>query len=118
MEKKSMGPETQTAPASQKALWAGRVISALPVALLVFSAVMKLMNPPELAEGFGKLGWDHRIAFGLGILELVCTLLYVIPRTAVFGAVLLTGYLGGAIATHVRIGEPPFAQIVFGVLVW
>jgi hypothetical protein len=113
-----MGLEPQIAPVSKKALWVGWIISALPIFALLMSAGMKLMNPPELAEGFSKLGWDHRIALGLGILELVCTLLYVLPRTAILGAVLLTGYLGGASATHVRIGDAPFIQIALGVLVW
>jgi uncharacterized protein YndB with AHSA1/START domain len=113
-----MGPGTNATPVSTKLLWAGRVVSALPVLMLVFSAVMKLVKPPQLAEGFAHLGWPDDLALGLGILELACTVLYVIPRTSVLGAVLLTGYLGGATATHVRVGEPSWLPVVFGVLVW
>lgn len=93
-------------------------MSALPVLLLVFSATMKLIKPPGLAEGFQHLGYPVNLALALGTLELVCTMLYVIPRTSVLGAILLTGYLGGATATHVRIGDPFFGAIVVGVLVW
>jgi hypothetical protein len=88
-----------------KLVWAGRVISALPVLALTMSAVMKFMKPPEVIEGFVKLGWSENLAFGLGILELACVVIYAIPQTAVLGAILTTGYLGGAIATHVRIND-------------
>jgi len=103
---------------SKKQLWVGRIISVLPVLLLVFSGTMKLVRPAAVVEGLTHLGWPVRLALGLGILELACTAVYVIPQTAVVGAILLTGYLGGAIATHLRIGEPFFAQIILGVLVW
>jgi hypothetical protein len=93
-------------------------MSALPVVLLVFSGVMKLMKPPAAVDGFKHLGWPVELALPLGILELTCTVIYLIPQTAVLGAILLTGYLGGAIATHVRIGEPFISQSIFGVLVW
>ena len=99
-------------------LSAGYVVSALPVLLLLFSGVMKLVKPAEVVEGFGKLGWDESLALGLGILELACTVIYVIPRTSVLGAILLTGYLGGATATHVRIGDQFFGPVILGVLVW
>jgi len=114
-----MASGNQTAPVSKKMLWAGRIISALPVLMLVFSAVGKLVKPDDVVEGFKKLGWDENLALPLGILELCCTAIYVIPRTSVLGAILLTGYLGGATATHVRISDPSFAApIVLGVLVW
>lgn len=113
-----MESDTQTVPTSKRILWAGRIISALPVLLLLFSAVMKLVKPPEVVEGFTRLGYAESLALGIGILELVCTVVYVIPRTSILGAILLTGYLGGATATHVRIGEPFFAPIILGVLVW
>lgn len=113
-----MESDTQTVPTSKRILWAGRIISALPVLLLLFSAVMKLVKPPEVVEGFTRLGYAENLALGIGILELVCTVVYVIPRTSILGAILLTGYLGGATATHVRIGEPFFAPIILGVLVW
>ncbi len=109
---------TQTAPGSKKMIWIGRIISALPVLMLLFSSVMKLMKPPPVVEGFAHLGYPESLALGLGIVELTCAVVYVIPRTAVLGAILLTGYLGGATATHLRIGEPLFMPIILGVLVW
>jgi len=113
-----MGLETQPAPASKAMLWGGRVASALPVLMLLMSGVMKFLKPAEVVEGFTKLGWDERLALGLGILEIACTIVYVIPQTAVLGAILLTGYLGGAVATHVRVGEQFIGPVVFGVLLW
>ena len=113
-----MQSENQTAPVSKKMLWAGRIISAVPVLMLLFSAGMKFMKPAPVVEGFVHLGYPERLALALGILELVCTVIYVIPRTAILGAILLTGYLGGATATHLRVGDPFFAPIVLGVLVW
>lgn len=108
----------QAVPVSKRMLWAGRVVSAFPVLLLVLSAAIKLMKPPEVVEGFAHLGWPKRFSLGLGITELACTILYVIPRTAVLGAILLTGFLGGATATHVRIGDPFFMPVLAGALVW
>jgi len=113
-----MRTDTQTAPASKKMLWAGWIMSALPVAMLLFSGVMKLMKPSAVVEGFAHFGYPESVVLVLGIVELGSTVLYVIPRTSVLGAILLTGYLGGATATHVRIGEPFFMAIVLGVLVW
>lgn len=80
-----MGSDTQTAPVSKGALWTGRVVSALPVLMLTMSAVMKLMRPPEVVEGFTKLGYPESIAVGLGIVELACTVLYVVPQTPSWG---------------------------------
>lgn len=113
-----MQSEIAAPPVSKGALWAGRIVSTLPVLLLVVSGVMKLIGGSELAEGFTKLGYDHSLAPGLGIVELACTALYVVPQTTVLGAVLLTGYLGGATATHVRVGDPFFGPVILGVLVW
>jgi hypothetical protein len=113
-----MHSETQTAPPSPGLVWAGRIISALPVLMLVSSGVMKLVKPAFVVEGSEKLGWSADLILGLGIVELACTVIYAIPRTAVLGAILLTGYLGGATATHVRLGEPCFAPVILGVLVW
>ena len=113
-----MQPVTQTSPVSKKALWAGYIMSALPVLMLLFSAVMKLVNPPPVAEGFKHLGLPESFALGLGVLELGCTLVYIIPRTAVLGAILLTGYLGGAVLAHLRVGDAYFGPVIFGVLVW
>jgi DoxX-like family len=114
-----MQSATQAAPVSKKRLWAGRVISALPVLVLLLSAVMKFAKPAAVVEGFTHLGWPERYALGLGIVEIGCAVVYLIPRTAVLGAILLTGYLGGATATHVRIGDPMFiSPAILGVLVW
>jgi hypothetical protein len=113
-----MLPDGQIAPVSKKMLWAGYILSALPVLLLFFSGVMKLVQPAPVMEGFIRLGYPESLALWIGIVELACAVLYVIPRTAVLGAILLTGYLGGATATHLRIGEPFFAPIVLGVMVW
>lgn len=103
---------------SKKMLWSGRIMSAIPVLMLLFSGGMKFIPSPQLSEGFAHLGWPVGSALTLGILELGCTIIYLIPRTAVLGAILLTGYMGGAIATHVRIGEPVYLHVVFGVFIW
>jgi hypothetical protein len=113
-----MQADVQTAPVSKTAFWAGWVVSALPVLMLLMSGVMKLLKPEPVVEGFTKLGWAENLALGLGIVELACTVIYMIPQTAVLGAILLTGYLGGATATHVRIGEPFITPVILGVLVW
>jgi hypothetical protein len=99
-------------------VWTGRVISALPVLLLLFSASVKFSGAKMVAEGMTKQGWDSKLAIPLGITELVCTILYAIPQTSVLGAILLTGYMGGAIATHLRLGEDFYFQAGVGVLVW
>jgi hypothetical protein len=109
---------THTAPLSTKMLWAGRIMSALPVLMLLFSGVMKLMKPASVLEVFTRLGYPESLAVGIGITEFACAVVYLIPRSSVLGAILLTGYLGGATATHVRVGEPFFIPIVLGVLVW
>ena len=106
------------APVSKIALWAWRIMSALAILTLLMSAVMKFRKPASVVEGFALLGFPESLALGLGILETTCTLIYVIPRTSILGAILLTGYLGGATATHVRIGDPFSAPIIVGLLVW
>ena len=108
----------ETTTVSRKALWAGRIISALPVLMLLFSGVIKLIKPAPVVQEFARLGYPEKLALVIGILELACTVIYVIPRTAVLGAILLAAYLGGATATHVRIGDPFFYPIIIGVLVW
>ena len=114
-----MPSEMQTQPTSNKLmLWAGYVISALPVLMLTFSAVVKLAGPAAVLKEFTRLGWPESLVLALGIVELACAIIYAIPRTAVLGAILLTGYLGGATATHVRIEEGFIPPIIAGVLVW
>jgi hypothetical protein len=106
-------------PVSKKMLWSGYIMSAIPVLLLLMSGVMKLMKPPSVVEGFGKFGYPESLIFGLGLVEIACTIVYLMPRTSVLGAILVTGYLGGATATLVRVGDHTFfAPIVLGVLVW
>ena len=100
-------------------VWTGRVLSGLPVVLLLLSASMKLSHPPMVVETFvGKLGYPASVLPSLAVLELFCTVVYIVPRTAVLGAVLLTGYLGGAVATHVRVGDAFVVPLLLGVLVW
>jgi hypothetical protein len=100
-------------------LWAGRIVSAAPVLMLLMSAGMKLLHRPEFVQSFtGQLGYKESSLLPIGLLELLCTVLYVLPWTRVIGAVLLTGYLGGAVATHVRIGEPFLMPLLLGALLW
>ena len=111
----------QTAPASKKMLWAGRVVSAIPVLFLLLDGAAKLFKPAAVVEATVKLGYPEGVILGLGIVLLVCTVLYAVPRTAVLGAILLTGYLGGATATHVRVGDTPFTILfpgIVGALLW
>lgn len=108
----------QNAQVSKKKLWTGRIISALAVLMLVFSGVMKLLKPLPVVEEFARLGYPESLAVGIGILEILCAFVYMIPRTSILGAILLTGYLGGATATHVRIGDPFFIPIVLGIFIW
>jgi len=104
---------------SKAMLWAGRVISGIPALMLTMSAVMKLLQSEAVGEGLTHLGWPTRYAVGLGILELACAMVYAVPRTAFVGAILVTGYMGGAIATHVRLGElNVFLHCLLGILTW
>jgi len=98
---------------SRRALWTGRVISGLAVAFLIFDSVGKLLEVPPVIDGTKRLGYPPDIVFNLGVTLLSCVLAYLIPRTSVLGAVLLTGYLGGAVATHVRVGSPVFTHVLF-----
>jgi hypothetical protein len=107
-----------TPATSKKLYWAGWVISVIPALLLIFSGVMKILKPPQVVDGFAHLGWPESMTMVLAVLELACTAIYLFPRTSILGAILLTGYLGGAIATHLRLGEPVYMQAGFGVLVW
>jgi hypothetical protein len=113
-------PKTNAATArvSKVRLWIGRVLSALAALMLLVSGIMKLVNPPAVATEFARLGYSSSSGFGIGIIEILCAVLYAIPSTSVLGAILLTGYLGGAVATHVRIGDPFLPPLIFGVLLW
>ena len=111
----------QTAPVSKGRLWAGRIISWLPALFLLLDAVMKFVKPKPVIDGTVKLGYSESVIVPLGIVLLVCTVLYLIPKTAVLGAILLTGYLGGAVATHVRAQEglfPVIFPVIVGALLW
>ena len=114
--------DAQFGPLSKGRLWTGRIMSALPALFLLVDGVGKLIKPAPVVEGTVQLGYPESVLLGLGIVLLTCTILYTIPRTAILGALLLTGYLGGAIATHVRVGSPLFSHILFpvylAVLIW
>ncbi len=104
-----------------KRLWAGRIISALPILFLLVDGVIKLVKPPVVVVTTVQLGYPESVILPLGIVLLISTVLYLIPRTAVLGAISLTGYLGGAVATHVRVSAgmfPVLFPVIFGVLIW
>ncbi|ABC82895.1 DoxX family protein [Anaeromyxobacter dehalogenans] len=107
---------------SRTALWTGRVLSGLAIAFLAFDALGKLMRAAPVLEGSQQLGYPLDTVVGIGATLLACVVLYAIPRTAALGAILLTGYLGGAVATHVRVGNPLFSHVLFptyvGALIW
>jgi hypothetical protein len=105
----------QTATISNRAIWAGRVMSGLVIFFLLLDGAMKLVPLDVVIKASEPLGIPGSLARTLGVLTIVCTLLYAFPRTAVLGAILLTGYLGGAVATHLRVGDPLFTHVLFGV---
>jgi hypothetical protein len=100
---------------SKAMLWTGRVLSAIVILFCIMDFTMKLLNLPIVNQAGVQLGWHAGTAQMLGIILAVCTVLYAIPRTSVLGAILLTGYLGGAVATHIRVDSPLFTHILFGV---
>jgi hypothetical protein len=106
---------TRSTPAKT---WAARVVGSLLVLFLLVDGGGKVLRLAPYVEGTARVGYPASCLVPLGLLLLACTILYVVPRTAVLGAVLLTGYLGGATATHVRMGEPFLFPVVFGVLLW
>jgi DoxX-like family len=114
-----MSAEAQTISKGQ--LWAGRIIGGLPALFLLVDAIMKFVKPAPVVETTVKLGYPENVIIGLGAVLLISTILYLIPKTSVLGAILLTGYLGGAVATHVRVQEgwfPIVFPVVFGALLW
>ena len=116
-----MNSDTLTAPVSQKMLWAGRILSAVPALFLLFDGAMKLVKPPFVVKATVELGYAESVIVPLGIVLVTCTVLYLVPQTAVLGAILLTGYLGGAVATHVRAGQGAFEilfPVIFGAILW
>jgi hypothetical protein len=107
---------------SKKALWTGRILSGLAVLFLLWDATMKVLQHPMAMQGTKQAGYPESVVLYLGIVQLVCLVLYLVPRTSVLGAILWTGYLGGAVASHVRIGDPLFSHALFpvyvGALLW
>ena len=102
---------------SRKQIWTGRVLSGLAVLFLAFDAALKVFEVPVAIEGTKQLGYQPSVIFTLGVIQLLCLIAYLVPRTAAFGAILWTGYLGGAVATHVRVGNPLFSHTLFPVYV-
>lgn len=106
---------------NKSSVWAGRILSALPALFLLLDGVMKVVKPAFVVEATVQLGYPESVIVALGVVLVACTILYLIPRTAVLGAILLTGYLGGAIATHVRVGGPLgsiLMPVILGVMLW
>ncbi len=125
MTASSTSPLPRSAPALQpstRAIWTGRVLSAFPVLMLTLDAGAKIARLTPVIEGTVQLGYPASTVLPIGLILLACVVVYVIPRTAPLGAVLLTGYLGGAIATHVRVGSPllthELAPIYVAAFIW
>jgi len=114
-------PQTTASP-SKASIWIGRILSGLIVLFLLFDSVLKFMKPAPVVDTFAHLGLPIGLAYALGIILIVCSLLYAIPQTSILGAILLTGYLGGAVSTHLRVGDPLFSHVLFptymGALLW
>ena len=110
-------PAIPTLDVSRKAQITGRILSGIAVLFLLFDAIGKLLRPAAVIEGTTQLGYSADVILPLGIIQVICLIAYLVPRTSVLGAILWTGYLGGAIATHVRIGNPLFSHILFPVYV-
>ena len=113
--------QSVTSPVSKRTLWIGRIVTGLLILFLLFDGVMKLVKPAVVVEGTVRLGYPENTIIPIGLALLAATILYAIPRTSVLGAILLTGYLGGAVATHVRAGGTAFEilfPVIMGVFVW
>ena len=117
-----MATAKESVPISRTELWAGRIISALVVLFLLFDSITKLIKVDAVMKATVKIGYPASLIPVIGLILLVCTIIYMIPDTSILGAVLLTGYLGGAVATNLRIGNPLFSNtlfpVYFGILVW
>ena len=119
-----MKTATEIQSPSKTRLWVGRILSTLIVLFLIVDIIFKFIRPipPQALQSMAQLGFHPTLLTGIGILLLVCTVLYVLPATSVLGAVLLTGYLGGAVSLHVRVGNPLFSYVLvpvyIGVLMW
>lgn len=116
-----MASDTPQASISKVRFWAGWAMSLLPALFLLLDGVMKLVQPAVVVEKTTELGYSESVILPLGVVLLACTTLYLLPRTEVLGAILLTGYLGGAVASHLRAGDgwfPVFFPVIFGMLLW
>ncbi len=111
-----------SAPLATVKVRSGHALSSLAILFLSFDVAIKFINPPQVAAASAHVGWSPSLAPVLGTILLLCTALYAAPRTSILGAVLLTGYLGGAVATHLRVGDPLFSHILFpiylGIILW
>jgi len=103
---------------NNKVIWVGRVLSVLVTFPFLMGAYMKLTRNPQVIEGMPKMGLPTSLMLLIGILELSCIVIYLIPQTSVLGAILFTGFVGGTILTHLRIGEPVYIQVTLGILIW
>jgi hypothetical protein len=120
-EETSMASDTQPVTVSKGMLWTGRVMGGLVALFLLMDGVMKLVQPDIVVKTTVQLGYPESVILGLGIVLLACTVLSLIPRTSVLGAILLTGYLGGAVASHVRAQDDAFSvlfPVILGALLW
>jgi len=117
-----MQSDNQSGSISGTALWSGRIISGLVTAFMIFDGVKHILRPAPVVQGFAQLGFPLRFAVPLGMVSLTCVALYVLPQTSILGAILLTGYLGGAVAIQLPTGNPFFGEVIFpvyiGVFVW
>ncbi len=112
---------SETLRSSKKTVWAGRILSLLPILFLLMDGTMKLVRPQIVVQTTLQLGYSENVIIPIGIVLIICTVLYLVPKTAVLGAILLTGYLGGAVATHVRVGAgifPVLFPAMLGLLIW
>ena len=114
-----MESETLTGSVSKAMLWTGRIMTAVPALMTLLGAVMKIMKVPSVIEGFASHGIGANLVVPIGVLEVVCVVSYVIPRTAVLGAILMTGLLGAATFTCLRVGDPTYPMpTVLGMMAW
>lgn len=116
-----MSAVIETAPVSKGAQWAGYIVTALPALFLLLDGVMKIFKPAFVVDATVKLGYAESVIIPLGIVMVISTVLYLVPQTSILGAILLTGHLGGAVATHVRAGGgafPVLFPVIIGVLIW
>jgi hypothetical protein len=99
-------------------LWLGRIISAIPVVMMGMSSIMKFSHNPKMVEMWAQFGYSDTLITPIATVEILCVLFYLIPQTVVFGAILITGFMGGAVATHLRIGQPIAVPVVLGICAW